>query len=159
MILTQRNADSTNDCLQACTGFFAQFEDELATSLLVGAEVVVYIASVRASVRVVSLEAGGQPEKKTKTNGGELDSVFDFDDDGDIDSDDGGVNLFLVNDEGEKRTTVSFQFVTYREWIETGTKVLVMPGSSTTIPNDSERGEKLCMGLDGFVGEITQVIT
>ena len=159
MILTQCSTNSVDGVPSACTGFFARFEDGLASSLLIGAEVVVYVASVRASVRVVSLEASTPPEKNRNANGSEPDSVFDFDDDDDDDVD-GGVNLSTAAEEVENgRTTVSFQFVTYREWIETGTKVLVMPGNSTTIPNDSERGEKLSMGLDGFVGEIIQVIT
>jgi len=128
------------DTLAASGGFRALFDDEDYLAMEPGQLYSIYIASIRASAKIITVEAVGVALHKRFDAGG-VDEVFDFDESM---SDDGGVKLPEVVESG-RQIEVAFQFVTYREWVEVGTPVLVMLGN----------GAEGSAGLEGFVGRIT----
>jgi hypothetical protein len=102
----------TGHTLQAASGFTASFEDEDVTSVSTGSLVVVYIASIRASARVIRLvpHANNDPAAA----GVEEPDVFGLDD--------------SLGKEGQETEALSFgsdgvtdmtlELLTNREWIE-----------------------------------------
>ncbi|MCJ1253527.1 hypothetical protein MMC24_001339 [Lignoscripta atroalba] len=151
MVLAQPVNDDT---LTAYNGFSALFIDEAAMSMGPGALVIVYIASIRASAKIIDVQRIQETLNDKVATSESPENIFDFDESS---SDDGGVEL-PQKISIYKPIKATFQFVTYREWVETGTQVLVMPGSQSSPSNGNERGEKGSAGWDGFAGRITQVI-
>lgn len=130
------------DTLKASGGFRALFDDEDYLALEPGQLYSTYIASIRASAKIITVEAVGvTPHERYDAPTGGNDDGSDFDESL---SDDGGAPLPGVV-ESSRQIEVIFQFVTYREWVEVGTPVLVMPGN----------GAEGCVGLSGLVGRIT----
>lgn len=116
-----------------------------AASLTVGSAVVVYIASVRASSKIISVAAEPEhvPSLKASCKDGDEDAFgFGFDDD---------VDEQLV-EAPLSAVTVTFQFIASKEFIEQGAKVLVLPGGGPSLAGGAERGAKGVAGLEGFVG-------
>ncbi|MCJ1362718.1 hypothetical protein MMC16_001824 [Acarospora aff. strigata] len=159
MVLTNLGGrDDMAPPLPACSGFLARFEESNLPLLSLGSLVIVYIASVRASARVTRLNAvrhNPLPDSPVaKTDSG----IFDFDDDG---SDDGSPYSIHHTDDSLRpssvpdKVDVEFQFVAYREWIEVGGLVLVIPAGGH---GRSGSGDKSVGGLDGFVGRISAVL-
>lgn len=146
MVLANFDLPSDVDAMPAAhRGFTATFASH---HLIRGALAIVYIASIRASVKVLSVAAS----KHTDAAPSEIGEMFDFDDNG---ADDAGVGLSHAQP-GPTPFEASFQFVQYDEWVELGTQVLVMPCGSG-IAGPSDRGEKSSVGLEGLVGIITHV--
>lgn len=144
LAVPSRHMQETGLTIQAANRFTASFDDGDVNSVLPGSLVVVYIASVRASARVIRLT----PHTPAVDANAENDehSVFDEDDD---DAEAEASPVF-----GEHGVTdVTLELVTTREWIELGSSVLMMPGS----PIGSERRKKSSAGLQGFVGRIVEV--
>ena len=145
MVLARPQDRQGHDFLGSCSGFKALFDDKDYLAMEPGQLYSTYIASIRAPAKVVTVESASDIFHPEVCDGIEaVDEVFDFDESG---TDDGGVKLM------ESKVTnmlieVAFQFVTYREWIEVGMQVLVMRGS----------GAEGSVGLEGFVGRITQTI-
>jgi hypothetical protein len=125
-------------------GFVACFSEIEPVSLTAGALVVVYIASVRASARVLRLLS--RPPSNLVPDGET--GVFGF---GDSNGDETAADRTPV-------TEVLFQFASSREWVELGREVLVMPGGGPGLYGSSERGEKGVGGLEGFVGRIVEAV-
>lgn len=149
MILAHFDRPSDADAIPpAHKGFTATFAQHHPATLTPGTLAIIYIASIRASVKVLSTEAFEHEETAPSNVGG----VFDFDENG---ADGNGVGLSHGQPDPVK-FAASFQFLQYHEWVELGTQVLVMPGGSG-VANSSERGEKLSVGLEGLVGRITHV--
>lgn len=140
----------TGHTLQAASGFKASFEDGDINSVIPGSIVVVYIASIRASARVIKL---------TPREAGALSSVDLLADELDV--------FDLAEDEEERDeplifgkdgiTDVQFELLRNREWIELASTVLVMPGGGGGLYFGSERGEKGIAGLEGYVGKVVEV--
>jgi len=140
----------TGHTLQAASGFKASFEDGDINSVIPGSIVVVYIASIRASARVIKL---------TPREAGALSSVDSLADELDV--------FDLAEDEEERDeplifgkdgiTDVQFELLRNREWIELASTVLVMPGGGGGLYFGSERGEKGIAGLEGYVGKVVEV--
>lgn len=107
--------------------------------------VVVYIASIRASAKIVEVKA------LAATPTGE--DIFDFDD-----NSNGQSSTATSQDSGNQQTEITFEFVTSQEWIEMGTQVLVTPGGGPSLTNQPEQREPSSAGLDGYVGLITQAV-
>jgi hypothetical protein len=118
-----------------------------AQSLSVGSAVVVYIASVRASSKVISVTThpGVNGEDTSKEDD---DDAFGFGFDDDVEEQD--------QDKTPANTTVTFQFIASREFVEHGAKVLVMPGGGPGLSTGNERGAKGLAGLEGFVGRVVE---
>jgi len=121
-----------------------RFEEKQAESvkdLSVGSAVVVYIASVRASSKVLSVAAERAEDPTLETHGHDDAFGFGFDDEVEKSATEGAV-------------IVTFQFIASREFVETGAKVLVMPGGGPGLFGGNERGAKGMAGLEGFVGRV-----
>lgn len=102
--------------------------------------VIVYIASIRASAKIVEVKALGA----TPTT----EDIFNLDDN----------STTLSQSSGNQQTEITFEFVTSQEWIEIGTQVLVTPGGGPSLTNQPEQREPGSAGLDGYVGLITQAM-
>ena len=148
MILGHPRRDKYHDNLIAYGGFSACFKDLGISLLPIGASIIIYVASVRSSAKIISIEGPSAQPHRSKSKSIESDDMFGFDDSG---SDDGGVGISSEHEVG-RCVEVTFQFTTYREWLEVGTQVLVMPGGS------DRRGESNAR-LEGYVGKITEAIT
>ncbi|KAH7138247.1 hypothetical protein B0J11DRAFT_587412 [Dendryphion nanum] len=121
----------------------------LARGLGVGTAVVVYVASVRASAKVVSISAPKNQVVVESERGEDVDDAFGFDfGEGEEGGGEGG--------DGESvGTVVTFQFIASREFVEDGAKVLVLPGGGPGLYGGrNERGEKGLAGLESFVGRV-----
>ena len=109
-------------------------------------------ASIRATAKVLRLAPHAELEDPLN-NQSEDDDVF-------------GVNkLDETGDEQEPLvfgsdgiTSVTFELMTNREWIELGSQILVMPGGGLGLYSGSERGEKGVAGLEGFAGKVVEVV-
>ncbi|KAF2000993.1 hypothetical protein P154DRAFT_521991 [Amniculicola lignicola CBS 123094] len=125
-------------------------------SLGVGSGVVVHVASVRASAKVLTVV----PE--TDGLAGRLAGVEAADAAGREEAEAFGFGF--DEDEGEGAgseplactTLVSFQFIASKEFVERGAKVLVLPGGGPGLYGGTERGEKGIAGLEGFVGWVVE---
>jgi GTPase len=115
-------------------------------SLPVGSSVTVYVASVRASAKVVSIAAAVGSHNSNiaapSVAEDEDDAAFGFGGFDDEDEDN-GASLEVIT---ASATVVTFQFLGLREFVELDAKVLVLPGG----------GEKAVAGLEGFVGRIVE---
>lgn len=108
--------------------------------------VLVYIASIRASAKIIEVKALGA----TPTT----EDIFDFDDNSSVHS-----NPAMSQDLGNQQTEITFEFINSQEWIEIGTRVLVTPGGGPSLTNQPQQREPGSAGLDGYVGLITQAVT
>ncbi|KFZ14962.1 hypothetical protein V501_02950 [Pseudogymnoascus sp. VKM F-4519 (FW-2642)] len=148
LAIPSHHMKDTGLSLQAVSRFTASFEDEDINSITIGSLVVVYIASIRASARVVRL----MPHAPASERGQDID--------------DDGSNLFEDEDDdpgppifgSDGVTDVTLELMTTREWIELGSQVLIMPGGGHGLYYGSERGEKGIAGLEGFVGKVIEVV-
>lgn len=120
--------------LQAASGFTATFLDYDLSSVSAGSYVNVYIASMRATARVVSMSR--------------------YDDDLE---EDGSDDMFPIGDDtirngehpkktGRMRTEVILELLNSREWVELGCRVILLEG-----------GNQYSSGLEGFVGQIIEI--
>jgi GTPase len=128
-----------------------RFEDAQARGvkeLGVGSAVVVYIASVRASSKVVSVAADAVPTTSNRLEDGD-DDAFGF---GALD----GETEVQPKEDAPPAVIVTFQFIASREFVELGAKVLVMPGGGPGLSGSNERGAKGMAGLEGFVGRVVE---
>lgn len=135
-------------------GFIAEFARSDVDGLSIGMGVVVYLASVRASAKVL---AGTVPDDDCES--------LDEDECGAEDEDDDDGFGFSLDDvtstqrtseiRDNPRLLVTFQFITSREYVEDGSQVLIMPGGGPGLYGH-ERGEKGVAGLGGFVGKVVR---
>lgn len=152
--IPNRHMIQTGHTLQASTGFTASFEDGDINSVIPGSIVVVYIASIRASARVVKLSPRNLTALAPNNPPAEEIDVFGLDDTVDIEEKRDDEPLIFGKD---GITDVLFELITNREWIELGEMVLVMPGGGHGLYHGSERGEKGIAGLEGYVGKVVEV--
>jgi len=144
---------------KASSNVTAEFRREDLGSLAVGSHVVVYIASVRASARIVS--ASIPPDSHGHGHSATITGNEGF---GGISAlerlslhqpaEDQGAPLPVAGAITHQFLHVMFHFESSREYIELGARVLVMPGGGPGIFGGGERGEKGVAGLDGFVGKV-----
>lgn len=140
----------------ASRSFVAEFERDDLESLAVGNHVMVYIASVRASAKVVSARA---PDSCTTRDSSKAESFHEhLESDlhsmqGQADHDAAYQPTFAGNTTATK-LLVTFSFDASKEFIVVGDQVLVMPGGGAGLYGGQERGERGVAGLEGFVGEI-----
>jgi hypothetical protein len=141
--------------LTAARIFTAEFTRRDVEKLSIRAAVVVYIASIRASAKVIagSVADSGDPGntifspvKRTHDDG----FGFGFEDDS-------GAEVGTGHGDQEAKMFVTFQFLASREYVEVGSRVLIMPGGGPGLYGGLERGEKGVAGLEGFVGTVTDI--
>ncbi|KAI5462952.1 hypothetical protein BGZ63DRAFT_352421 [Mariannaea sp. PMI_226] len=125
--------------LQAASGFTATFDDPEIESLAVGSFVNIYIASIRTVARIDNI---------TSQNGdwGEAIATDDIEDIFNLNEDVEAGAKALV---GKQRSgiEVSLELLHHREWIEMGSRVILLEGGS----QDKS-------GLEGFVGKVTEIV-
>ncbi len=153
MAIPSRHMIQTGHTLQAASGFTASFEDEDINSVTPGSLVVVYIASIRASAKVLKLVPHANNELGLGIPTEESDDIFGLEDDAEKEAE---PEPLVFGSDGV--TDVTFELLTNREWIELGSQVLVMPGGGHGLYLAPERGEKGVAGLEGFVGKIVEVV-
>jgi hypothetical protein len=119
-----------------------------AQSLSVGSAVVLYIASVRASSKVISVSTHPATASESSSKENDDDDAFGFGFDDEVEE--------PSEDKTPATTTVTFQFIASREFVEHGAKVLVMPGGGPGLSTGNERGAKGLAGLEGFVGHVVE---
>jgi hypothetical protein len=144
MVLADRHPSAS----RTITVRFEGSQTRAAQGLSVGSAVVLYIASVRASSKVISVTV--DPAASAKSSDGEDNDEdafgFSFDDEADE----------SPADSTPAATTVTFQFIASREFVEHGAKALVMPGGGPGLSASNERGAKGLAGLEGFVGHVVE---
>lgn len=140
--------------LQAASVFTASFEDNDINSLTPGSLVVIYIASIRTSARVLRLSAHTSSADTTDSQKPHDDDIFGLSDM--LDAEESDVPPSASGSDG--RTDVVLELLTTREWIELGSQVLIMPGGGQGLYYGSERGEKGVAGLEGFVGRVIEIV-
>ena len=145
----------------ASRSFSAEFDRQDLESLAVGNHVVLYIASVRASARVVSARAPDSPtasieDRARRESHGK--DPFTFDDVkvvvSDVDAD--GQTEKVAGTITAPTLLVTFNFDASKEFVDIGDRVLVMPGGGPGLYGGHERGEKGIAGLEGFVGKVVE---
>jgi GTPase len=143
----------TGHTLQAASGFTASFEDGDVNSITQGSLVVIYIASIRASARVIRLTPQIPQNEAMQPELAELEDVFslDYPSGKGAESDSPIFGAYGVTD-------VTLELLNNREWIELGSQVLIMPGGGHGLYSGTERGEKGVAGLEGFVGRVIEVV-
>jgi GTPase len=142
--------------------FVAEFSREDLTSLAVGNHVVVYIASVRASAKIVSARV---PDKADSPNGHDPKAQtsardpFNFDGDSDeaVIGDGTNERISIAGAGTAKSLLVTLRFDSSKEIALVGDRVLIMPGGGPGLLGGQERGQKGVAALDGFVGSIVEV--
>lgn len=139
----------------ASRSFEALFRREDLESLAVGNHVVVYIASIRASARVVSARAPDSPPQSRRESHTDVAS-FGFGEMRDSlqDVEVGVRDERVAGAVTAARLVVAFAFNASKEFVAVGEQVLVMPGGGPGLYGGHERGEKGVAGLEGFVGKI-----
>lgn len=125
-------------------------------SLTVGSAVVIYVASVRASAKVVSVATESASHDSVNlapslSDDDEDYGAFGFGFEDETASSGGSTELPKAG-----ATIVTFQFIASREFVEMDAKVLVLPGGGPVISGGTERGEKGVAGLEGFVGRVLE---
>lgn len=180
MVLAKFREPSVEKPVAFYTGFVAtfplsEFSPSVSPPLLLGGNAIVYIANVRATVKVTCVtlaedEVISSPPSPTEPE------FFSFDHDvGDLErGPNGGGNgngngngsvqpqLNKVISDSSFNTTredirITFSFVSSIEWLEVGSRVLLMPGASIA---PSTSGDPVALsGLEGFVGRVCDVLT
>lgn len=132
--------------LQAVSGLSAVFDrdNQGVGALTVGSLVNVYVASVRSAARVVrvsrvkGLEDGGEGKGAAVDDDDEL---FGFGDEMDVES------IQTQDAAVEASVEVQLELLSTREWVELGSRILVLEG-----------GSKDKSGLEGFVGKVVEIV-
>ncbi|KAE8339705.1 hypothetical protein BDV24DRAFT_135225 [Aspergillus arachidicola] len=147
------------------TGFVAsfdstQFASSLSPPLLLGGNAIVYIANIRSTVKVTCMaladdEVVSSPPSPTEPE------FFSFDSDvNDRDkSDPSELNHMIKSSTNSNVGDVKITccFVASVEWVEVGSRVLLMPGASAALA--SAHGSGSPSGLEGFVGRVCDVVS
>lgn len=124
--------------LQAASGITGVFEDGSTASLIVGSIVKVYIASVRASARILRVSpTWTYPDTGC---GAEDEDVFDIS----LEKADGHTT---VEGDAKLEYEVQLELLSQREWVEMGSQMVILEG-----------GSRDRSGLEGFVGKIIEIM-
>lgn len=139
MVLIQDPSHSQGQTPPSYFGCAAVFNENQVQSMFPGHPVIVYIASIRALAKILSISPHGEPN---------LEYLFI-----NRSRDDGMVE----HGRGMQEQEVKFEFVNSREWIELGTPILVTPAGGPGAGR-SEGGDNVRVDLDGVVGKISQAL-
>ena len=145
-----RSMIHTGHTLQPASGFTASFEDGDINSVTPGSLVVVYIASIRASARVLRLVPHAASSDPVGTE--EEDDVFGLDA---LEKEEQDAEPPIFGFDGV--TDVTLELMSSRWMIELGSQVLIMPGGGHGLYHGTERGEKGVAGLEAFVGKVIEL--
>ena len=132
---------NTGLSLQAASGFTATFNDSTIGALMVGSLVNVYVASVRAAARVLGVTRH-RPDHKSRGAAAEDMDIFSLT--GDVEEEGGVVGSGSSTADGAE---VFLELLHNREWIEMGSRVIILEGGS------QDRS-----GLEGYVGKVIEIV-
>ncbi|EER39258.1 GTP binding protein [Histoplasma capsulatum H143] len=153
------------------TGFVAifpalNFTSTLSSSLIMGGNAIVYIASIRAAAKVTCVEANRNSQRQFLTGNEEIFSL----DAGTFPVDkaahptslkpvaNNGPEMFNgFNESGD--VSITFSFVSTVEWIELNSRVLAMPGTAMVTTSSSVPAAPGSLALKGFVGRVCKVLS
>ncbi|UPK99115.1 hypothetical protein LCI18_010050 [Fusarium solani-melongenae] len=127
--------------LQAASGFTAVFGDPDARMLAVGSFVNIYIASVRTVARIRRVTRQDKDWEAGNVATDDMEDIFNLNEDVEP------VNNKAESDQSTTGTEVALELLNHREWIEMGSRVILMEGGS----QDKS-------GLEGFVGKVVEII-
>ncbi|KAI1504333.1 GTP-binding protein [Biscogniauxia marginata] len=128
--------------LQASNGFTASFRTSDVKSLVVGSLVNAYVGMVRAAVRVLRVTRQRSDLDRRKVVTEDHDDIFGMSDHLELERSRSEADL----DEYDAEYYVSLELLTNREWIELGSRVVLLEG-----------GIKEKSGLEGYVGKVIEV--
>lgn len=126
--------------LQAASGFTATFRDPSAEALTVGSFVNVYVASFRAAARVLAISHHLYDEASGRTATEDLDDIFSLNEEMEGDG-----TKYPGERPAEKE--VVLELLHNREWIELGSRVILLEG-----------GNQDRSGLEGIVGKVIEIV-
>jgi len=126
---------ATGLSLQAASGLTAHFEDDGAGKLAVGSGVHIYVASVRAMARVVSVSKMDDLDDGSKLVTGEVRGDLILAGDIAVDEEDPTPVI-------QSGFAVQLELLFRREWIELGSQILILKDT----------------GLDGCVGKVIEIV-
>lgn len=128
--------------------FSGIFDDLNSRSMMPRMQVTVYIASIKASAKILTVQTQVEPQRVRTSP----DEVFLFGDNYSRHKD----SLPTLSRPAFDRE-VTFQFVSSREWVEIGGQVLIMPAGGSGMGR-SDGGDSSSASLEGFVGKITKAM-
>ncbi|KAK1754917.1 GTP-binding protein 2 [Echria macrotheca] len=131
---------ATGLSLQAASGLTALFDDAEAESMSVGSLVNIYIASVRATARVLRVSKAESQADGSKLPTEDIDDLFSLSEEMDAE------RTVEANTGTENGVEVQLELLYNREWIELGSRILVLEGSN-----------KDKSGLEGLVGKVVEI--
>ncbi|KAH8177722.1 elongation factor tu GTP binding domain-containing protein [Sarocladium implicatum] len=138
LAIPSKHMADTGLSLQAASGFTATFSDPEAENLIQGSFVNVYFASVRATARIVTISRPLHAASSS-TGNDEDEDIFNL---GEMD----GVQASAPVEELSGRE-VYLELQNSREWVELGSKVIILEGGS----QDKS-------GLEGIVGKVIEIV-
>ncbi|KAG5289326.1 elongation factor Tu GTP binding domain-containing protein [Histoplasma ohiense] len=153
------------------TGFVAifpalNFTSTLSSSLIMGGNAIVYIASIRAAAKVTCVEANRNSQTQFLTGNEE---IFSLDADTfPVDKAPQPTSLKPVANNGPEMSngfnqsgdvSITFSFVSTVEWIELNSRVLAMPGTAMVTTSSSVPAAPGSLPLKGFVGRVCKVLS
>ena len=149
---------------------YSDFESSASPPLILGGHAIVYINSIRASVRVTAVALDEANQHRRKSHNGHAphhEELFSFEDDDDDNNSDQEASSKNNNNndmkEGNKvhnqRLKISFRFVSTVEFLELDDQVLVVPNVSAVGPVTGLASTSTISGLSGFVGKVCETHT
>ncbi|KAK1834810.1 hypothetical protein QBC39DRAFT_342906 [Podospora conica] len=124
--------------LQAASGLTAVVDDPAAASLMPGALVNVYVASVRTTARVVRVSRVAVPDQGGELATEDIDEIFSLSEE---------TNEEPASGAG-KVVQVQLELLSTREWIEMGSRIFLVEVG----------GSRDRTGLDGYVGKVVEIV-
>lgn len=151
--------------------FRAIFDDANSGRMIARMQVTVYIASIKAAAKILTVQVGQQSEAQPSESRSSLDDLVLSDEkkkknykdqqDGVATTASRSKQPVLNNNNNNKKKNsreVTFQFVSCREWVEIGTQVLVMATGKSGTGRSEGGGDSAIASLEGFVGKITDAM-
>ncbi|KAL4932606.1 uncharacterized protein BDV17DRAFT_253210 [Aspergillus undulatus] len=157
-ILACQSICSVSRPLSTVTGFVAsfpcsEFSSSLSPPVLLGGNAIVYIANIRSTVKLTCMALAGDEIISSPPSPTEPE-FFSFDSDSPAKPE---VNeVFNSGNAVQDRIDITFSFVASIEWVEVGSRVLLMPGATATLP--SADGSSSPSKLEGFVGHVREIL-
>lgn len=140
LAIASDHMDAEGLSLQAASGLTVVFEDMEAASLAVNTVVHIYVASVRATAKVLAVQKGEDiPDARSRVPIGDVDEMFSL-------SEEMENTVLEAQSEIEGSVKVQLELLSKREWIEMGSKILVLEG---------DKHDRL--GLEGFMGTVVEI--
>jgi len=140
LAVPSQHMTATGLSLQAASGMTAIFDDAEAGSLSVGSLVNLYLASFRATARVLRVSKTDGQDDGSKMPTEDIDDLFSLSEDIDVDE---LQSAPLI----EGGTEVQLELLNNREWIELGSRILILEG-----------GSKDKSGLEGYMGKVVEIV-